>query len=105
MFVVLVPCGLLGIHRAAEAGCLLLLGAAAQFVATVAGMDRAGGQGLRSALGGSTGVLVVPFLVLGALFLAVAAAEKWTGHAHGGPPGSGRKAHRTAGRAGVAGRW
>ncbi|MFC8500841.1 hypothetical protein ACFUC1_00675 [Pedococcus sp. NPDC057267] len=84
MFAVLVPCGLLGVHRAAEAGWLLLAGSAAQLVATVAGMDRAGGQSLRSALGGSTGAIVLPFLMLAAAFLAVAAAERWTGHAHGG---------------------
>lgn len=84
MFAVLVPCGLLGVHRAAEAGWLLLAGAAAQFVATVASMDRAGGQSLWSAFGGSTGVTVLPFLALAAVFLAVAAAERWTGHADGG---------------------
>ncbi|WP_156400025.1 hypothetical protein [Phycicoccus sp. Soil748] len=91
MFAVLIPCGLLGVHRAAEAGWLLLAGAAAQFVATVASMDRAGGQSLWSAFGGSTGVMVLPFLVLAMVFLAVAAAERWTdgaggtqrlGHAH-----------------------
>jgi hypothetical protein len=86
MFAVAVPCGLLGVHRAAEAGWLLIAGAAAQSVATVAGMDRAGGQTLGSALGGSTGVLVIPFLVLAALFLAVAAAERRTGHARRGTP-------------------
>jgi hypothetical protein len=81
MFAVAIPCGLLGLHRAAEAAWLLLAAAAAQLVATVAGMDRAGGQGLWSALGGSSGVLVLPLLVLAAAFLAVAAAERWTGHA------------------------
>ena len=89
MFAVLIPCGLLGVHRAAEAGWLLLVGAGAQFAATGASMDRAGGQSLWSALGGSTGVLVLPFLLLAALFLAVAAAERWTGHAHSGTPGLG----------------
>lgn len=77
MFAVLIPCGLLGLHRAGEAGTLLLAGAAVQLVATVAGMDRAGGQPLRSALGGSTGVLVLPLVVLGALFLAAASVERW----------------------------
>jgi hypothetical protein len=86
MFAVMIPCGLLGLHRAAEAGWLLLAGAAAQFAATVAGMDRAGGQSLWSAFGGSTGVMVLPFLVMAALFLAVAAAERWTDHAPGGTP-------------------
>lgn len=84
MFSVVVPCGLLGLHRAGEAGWLLLAGAAAQFAATVASMDRAGGQSLWSAFGGSTGVLVLPLLVLAAVFLAVAAAERWTGNARGG---------------------
>jgi hypothetical protein len=86
MFAVLIPCGLLGVHRAATAGWLLLAGAAAQLVATVASMDRAGGQSVWSAFGGSTGVMVLPFLVLAALFLAVAAAEWRTGHPHGGMP-------------------
>jgi hypothetical protein len=76
MFAVLIPCGLLGVHRAATAGWLLLAGAAAQFVATVASMDRAGGQSVWSALGGSTGVLVLPFLVMAVLFLAAAAATR-----------------------------
>jgi len=87
MVAVLIPCGLLGVHRASAAGWLLLLGTAAQFVATLAGMDRAGGQSLWSAFGGSTGVMVLPFLVLAALFLAVAAAEPRRGHAHGGTHG------------------
>jgi hypothetical protein len=87
MIAVLIPCGLLGAHRAATAGWLLLVGTAAQLVATVASADGAGGQGLRAAFGGSTGVVVLPFLVLAALFLAVAAAERWTtGHTHGGRP-------------------
>lgn len=87
VFAVLIPCGLLGVHRAATAGWLLLAGCAAQFVATVVGMDREGGEPLSSALGGSTGVFVLPFLVLAVLFLAVAAAERWaTGHSHRGMP-------------------
>jgi hypothetical protein len=86
MIAVLVPCGLLGVHRAAPAGWLLSVGTAVQFVATVASVDRAGGQSLRSAFGGSTGVIVLPFLVLAALFLAVAAAERWHGDAHGRTP-------------------
>lgn len=86
MLAVLVPCGLLGVHRAATAGWLLLVGTAVQFVATVANMDRVGGQSLRSAFGGSTGVIVVPFLVLAAMFLAVAAAERWHGGDHGRAP-------------------
>lgn len=90
MFAVLIPCGLLGVHRAAEAGWLLLAGAAAQFVATVASTDRAGGQSLRSAFGGSTGVMVLPFLLLAMVFLAVAAAERWTDHA---PDGAQRLGH------------
>lgn len=84
MLALLIPCGLLGAHRAAVAGRLLLAGAAAQFVATVVTMDRAGGQSLWSAFGGSTGVLVLPFLVFSVLFLAVGAAERRTGHAPGG---------------------
>ena len=67
------------------AGWLLLAGAAVQFVATVATMDRAGGQSVWSALGGSSGVIVLPFLVLAVMFLAVAGAERWAGDAHGGP--------------------
>lgn len=85
-FAVLIPCGLLGVRRVATAGWLLLAGAAAQFVATVASMDRAGGQSVWSALGGSTGVTVLPFLVVAVLFLAAAAAERRTGQPHSGMP-------------------
>jgi hypothetical protein len=55
-------------------------------VATVASMDRSGGQSLWSALGGSTGVMVLPFLVMAVLFIAAAAAKRRTGHPHGGMP-------------------
>jgi hypothetical protein len=86
LFAVLIPCGLLGVHRAATAGWLLLAGAATELMATVASMDRAGGQSVWSALGGSTGVMVLPFLVMALLFLAAAAAERRTGHPHSGTP-------------------
>jgi hypothetical protein len=80
LFVVAVPCGLLGVHRAGRAGVLLLATAAVTLVSTLAGMDRAGGQTFREALGGSTGVQLVPFLVLAALFLLVHTLERAQEH-------------------------
>jgi hypothetical protein len=84
LFVVAVPCGLLGVHRAGRAGLLLLFTAATTLVSTVAGMDRSGGQTFREALGGSTGVQLVPFLLLAVLFLTADMLER--AHEHVGHP-------------------
>jgi hypothetical protein len=84
MFVVAVPCGLLGRRRAAEAGLLVLGAAALQLVATLAqySHERTGDSGptLGHALAGSTGILVVPLLVLAALLLLVAQLERHDAH-------------------------
>lgn len=84
VFVVAVPCGLLGRSRAAEAGLLVLGTAAVQVVATLAqySQQRTDGSGptLGAALASSTGVLVVPLLVLAALLLLVAELERHETH-------------------------
>lgn len=61
----------LGIHRAALAGLLLVTLALAQLAATAIGIAVGGGEGpgLRGMLGTSSGVVVVPMLVIGVLFL------------------------------------
>lgn len=76
MFAVAVPCGLLGLHRALRAGTLVLVAAALQLAASVVERGRTGAS-LREVLGGSTGVLVVPFLVCAALLLLTALLERY----------------------------
>ena len=76
MFVVAVPCGLLGLHQALRAGTLLLTAAAVQLVGTLVERGRAGSP-LRAALGGSTGALVVPLVVCAALLLLTAVLERY----------------------------
>jgi hypothetical protein len=84
MFVVAVPCGLLGRRRAAEAGVLVLGAAALQLVTALAqySRERTGGSGpaLGDALAGSTGILVVPLFVLAALLLLTALLERHDTH-------------------------
>lgn len=82
MFVVAVPCGLLGLHKAGEAGLLVLGAAFLQLLGAVAQHAwRAGDSGpsLAHALGGSAGVTVVPLLVCATLLLLTAALEGRTG--------------------------
>lgn len=87
IFAVAIPCGVLGARRTVAAGWLLLAGGAVQIVLSFARFAGHEGPGFRAALGGSSGAMVLPYLVLGALFLAVAAAERTaTGHLRGGPP-------------------
>jgi hypothetical protein len=57
----------LGLHRPSRAGVLLVALAAAQFVAVV--LERGGSGAPRLSLGGSSGVVVVPLLIGGVLFL------------------------------------
>jgi hypothetical protein len=76
MFAVAVPCGLLGLHRAFQAGLLVLVAAAVQLGASVVERGRTGAS-LGAVLGGSTGVLVVPFLVCAALLLLTAVLERY----------------------------
>lgn len=85
MFAVVIPCGLLGLHKAGEAGLLTLGAAALQLLAVVVQHARRAddsGPSLAHALGGSSGVLVVPLLVCAALLLVTAALEGRAGH-HG----------------------
>lgn len=79
MFAVAVPCGLLGLHRAFGAGLLVLAAGAVQLVAAVVERGRTGAP-LGNVLGGSTGVLVVPFLVCAALLLLTAVLERYDAH-------------------------
>jgi hypothetical protein len=79
MFAVAVPCGLLGARRAFEAGVLVLGAAAVQFAAAMVERGRSGAP-LGQVLGGSTGVLVVPFLVCAALLLLTAFLERYDAH-------------------------
>lgn len=83
VLVVAVPCGLLGIHRAGEAGSLVLGAAGLQLVAVVAQFTRhRGGEGPSFAheLTSSDGVTVVPLLVCAALLLLTALLERRAAH-------------------------
>lgn len=86
MFLVAIPCGLLGLHKAGEAGLLVLGAAALQLLATVAQYTQRSdesGPSLADALGNSTGVIVVPLLVCASLLLLTAAVERMAGrHGH-----------------------
>lgn len=86
MFVVAIPCGLLGLHKAGEAGLLVLGAASLQLLAAVAQHARRAddsGPSLAHALGGSSGVLVAPLLVCATLLLLTAALEGRAGrHGH-----------------------
>jgi hypothetical protein len=75
MFAAAVPCGLLGLHRALRAGVLVLAAAGLQLAAAVVERGRTGAS-LREVLGGSTGALVVPFLLCAALLLLTALLER-----------------------------
>ena len=83
MFVVAVPCGLLGLRKAGEAGLLVLGAASLQLLTAVAQHARRADDSdpsLAHALGGSAGVTVVPLLVCATLLLLTAALEGRTGH-------------------------
>ena len=86
MFAVVIPSGLLGLHKAGEAGLLMLGAAALQLLALVVQHARRAddsGPSLAHALGGSSGVLVVPLLVCAVLLLLTAALEGRAGrHGH-----------------------
>lgn len=71
VFTLGVTLAFLGLHRALLAGSLMVGIALAQLVATLAGVAvHAGdGPGPGAGLGGSSGVVVLPLLVIGALFV------------------------------------
>lgn len=72
VFALGVALAFLGLHRAALAGLLMVIAGLGQLAATVAGVAvRAGGDGpgAGAMLGGSSGVVVLPLLAVGLLFL------------------------------------
>ncbi len=79
VFAVAVALGFLGLHRPLSAGSLMiLLGAANLGVALSKSISDAAPVG--DALGGSSGAVALPVLVVGALYLVAAAWEAWLGH-------------------------
>lgn len=67
-----VALGFLGLHRSKLAGWLLVIASAAQMLGIVIGSLRMGdgdGPGPGAMLGGSSGVVVLPLLVIGVLFV------------------------------------
>ena len=69
--------GFLGVHRPTLAGVLLMVVALGQMVAALTqGLGHGEGVPLRAALGGSTGIVVVPLILIGVLFLV---AGRWAG--------------------------
>lgn len=70
VFALGVTLAFLGLHRALLAGSLMVGIALTQLVATLAGTAvHAAGGGEGAGLGGSSGVVVLPLLVIGALFV------------------------------------
>jgi hypothetical protein len=73
VFAVAVPLGFLGLHRPLRAGWLLLLVGAADLADVFAKMLGAGdGPPPDAALGGSSGAVAVPVVIIGGLFLVAA---------------------------------
>lgn len=71
-----VPAGVLGLRNARRGGELLLLIAAAPVVSVLARvLGEREGPPLGAALGGSTGVVVLPLLLFAGIFLVAAAVE------------------------------
>lgn len=76
VFAVVVVLGLLGVHRAELAGLLMLGVGAGQLVATLiarGGAEAGEGPGPGALLGGSSGVVVLPTLVIGLLLVLAGA--------------------------------
>lgn len=70
VFALGVALAFLGLHRALLAGSLMMGIALVQLVATLAGTAvNAAGDGAGAGFGGSSGVVVLPLLVVGALFV------------------------------------
>ncbi|HEX5995538.1 MAG TPA: hypothetical protein VFY84_10390 [Jiangellales bacterium] len=77
VFALAVALAFLGLRRARLAGLLMVLAGLAQLTATLMGIaiEATDGPGPDAALGGSSGAVVVPLLVLGALFLLAGVLE------------------------------
>jgi hypothetical protein len=78
VFALGVALAFLGLRHALLAGTLMVVAAVTQLVATMAGIAvRAGGDGPGpgAGLGGSSGVVVLPLLVIGALFVVAGRME------------------------------
>jgi hypothetical protein len=88
VFAVAVPLGFLGLHRPLRAGWLLLLVGAANLADVLARMLGAGdGPPLGAALGGSSGAVAVPVVIIGGLFLVAASVDPGRNE---GSPAAGR---------------
>lgn len=98
VFAVVVVLGLLGLHRAELAGLLMLVAGAAQLAATLiarGGAAAGEGPGPGALLGGSSGVVVLPTLVIGLLLvLAGAFAGESVRGSHGTDRGHSHPAAR-----------
>jgi hypothetical protein len=80
VFAVAVALSFLGLHRPMRAGWLLLLVGAANLAGVFAKvLEPAGGAPLGAALGGSSGAIAVPVVVIGGLFLV---AAPWHARTH-----------------------
>jgi hypothetical protein len=83
VFAVAVALGFLGLYRPVPAGWLLLLVGGANLAGVVAKTIEPGdGAPLGAALGGSSGAVAVPVLVIGALFLLAGYWESRSDRAH-----------------------
>jgi hypothetical protein len=76
VFTTAVVLGFIGLHDAGLAGRLIVGLALAQLVSTVLSPALHGGAGGGVHLGGSSGVVVLPLLLVGALFLAADSLER-----------------------------
>lgn len=91
-FAAAVSLGFLGLHRPAPAGWLLLvLGAANLAAAFARTAGREDGAPLGAALGGSSGAVAVPILVIGGLYLV---AAYWRSRPGRNDPHRPRQVHR-----------
>ena len=81
VFAVAVALAFLGLHRPRLAGLLMILAGIAQLTATLIGVviEAADGAGPGAAFGGSSGVIVLPLLVIGGLFLLAGSLQDLDG--------------------------
>ena len=77
VFALGVALAFLGLHLARQAGLLMILAGTAQLTGTVLGiaMEAADRTGPDATFGGSSGVVVLPLLVIGGLFLLAGSLE------------------------------